>query len=440
VPPQSDRIRRTLLHQVADRLQRNQQSCQLWKSWIISIEESSTTTGTPTATPTINATTKSPVIRTMNFHQPVWHRPALQPKHPDVQPILSIVDHLHTIHDNTHRLCQTVLDMWSQKIDAEDDTVSLSSPMSRDITATFQEIASRHEHTIEHVARLAMAVRLYESTLSTPHLSLLETTLAHFLHVRFSMLLLCDVHARLVKNTALLTATSSTSMPSSSVWVSSSNTTLLASLLHEASLEAALIAEAHGCTAVPVFILLDESASNGVEALLVQSWFMYVLVELIKNALIATWRQQQQHSLEERPMYIVMTRSNLSVYDQGGGLPSLPQQEEDPFVFAQAHRLWDRLDDQQTYAAVRSPMQGLGVGLYLSRLLLRHFGGTVRLESRSRLIVLDTTSCTAPMTGDAWEESSIVLEPGCTAVMEWGSGMDTPEYLPDFPELCEKEQ
>jgi len=43
---------------------------------------------------------------------------------------------------------------------------------------------------------------------------------------------------------------------------------------------------------------------------------------------------------------------------------------------------WDRLNVQQSYAPVRSPLNSLGVGLPVSRMMLRHFGGDVALRAR----------------------------------------------------------
>ena len=52
------------------------------------------------------------------------------------------------------------------------------------------------------------------------------------------------------------------------------------------------------------------------------------------------------------------------------------------FASSSADSRWDRLDEQQSYAMVRSPLQSLGVGLPLSRMLLQHFGGDLLLSNR----------------------------------------------------------
>ena len=71
----------------------------------------------------------------------------------------------------------------------------------------------------------------------------------------------------------------------------------------------------------------------------------------------------------------------ISIHDQGGGLPT-HKNPSNVFEFASSKKLYDRMDDQQTYAMTRSPLRGLGVGLNQSRLMLRHFGGDLKLVER----------------------------------------------------------
>jgi pyruvate dehydrogenase kinase 2/3/4 len=74
----------------------------------------------------------------------------------------------------------------------------------------------------------------------------------------------------------------------------------------------------------------------------------------------------------------------IQILDQGGGL-SRNKSVNGLFEFAQCPKKYDRLDDQQTYAMVRSPMRGLGVGLSMSKLQMTQFGGDIELLDRSRL-------------------------------------------------------
>ena len=47
---------------------------------------------------------------------------------------------------------------------------------------------------------------------------------------------------------------------------------------------------------------------------------------------------------------------------------------------------WDRLHEQQSYATVRQPLSSLGVGLTLSRLMMRAFGGDLYLSNNGGVI------------------------------------------------------
>jgi pyruvate dehydrogenase kinase 2/3/4 len=81
--------------------------------------------------------------------------------------------------------------------------------------------------------------------------------------------------------------------------------------------------------------------------------------------------------------------TSLCVIDWGAGVSDV----EEAFRFASsfAGKRWDRLEEQRSYAMVRSPLQSLGVGLPLSRMLLQHFHGNVPLANISG----DIGGCTA---------------------------------------------
>ncbi len=55
---------------------------------------------------------------------------------------------------------------------------------------------------------------------------------------------------------------------------------------------------------------------------------------------------------------------------------------------------WDRLHEQQSYAAVRQPLGSLGVGLTLSRLMLRVFGGDLDVSNNDGIV---GNGCTATL-------------------------------------------
>ena len=53
------------------------------------------------------------------------------------------------------------------------------------------------------------------------------------------------------------------------------------------------------------------------------------------------------------------------------------------------------MDDQQTYAMTRSPLQGLGVGLSMSRMMMEYFGGSLTLQDRGAIDLLLEDGATA---------------------------------------------
>ena len=84
----------------------------------------------------------------------------------------------------------------------------------------------------------------------------------------------------------------------------------------------------------------------------------------------------------------------IQIKDQGMGLKN----KKGAFGFAQStsQKRWDRLQEQQSYAAVRQPLGSLGVGLPLSRLMLRVFGGDLDLTNHERVGNI-SSGCTATL-------------------------------------------
>ena len=163
---------------------------------------------------------------------------------------------------------------------------------------------------------------------------------------------------------------------------------------------------------------------------LIRPWLHHSLVEMFKNAMVASMearvphQQQGLHSFDDPPPIEVslnvirgdddMTSAttppagqfvSIHIRDFGRGLaPGI-----DPFQFAsspQSETKWDRLQVQQSYATVRSPLSSLGVGVPSSQWLLQHFGGNLELQTNT-----DRGG-------------------GCTATLTLPLDDTVPEYLP----------
>lgn len=190
-----------------------------------------------------------------------------------------------------------------------------------------------------------------------------------------------------------------------------------------------------------------------VSATFVRSWLQYTLIELLKNAMAATVESNPEitkaaldsdsdsdsdndsdsDSEDEVPeglqpqlptLYINIFEDDsgenvvIEIYDQGGGIGERFDLES-LFRFAQRDTVWDRMDEQQTYSQVRSPLKGLGVGLSLSRWHMRHFGGDLTLERRpaGAIRVID----------DSYHSSKWhVLEKGMTVTIKIPKDVDIP--------------
>ena len=51
-------------------------------------------------------------------------------------------------------------------------------------------------------------------------------------------------------------------------------------------------------------------------------------------------------------------------------------------LWSSASRLYDRIEEQQTYQPVGDPLRGLGMGLTMTRLCTQHWGGDTQITSR----------------------------------------------------------
>ena len=275
------------------------------------------------------------------------------------------LNHIRYVNKDTHRLTnhignnQNLFQRWKR---ADQHVVK----------ASFEEVRSRHATCIERWVDVVSEFREEEDFVT-------NDILTRFYGVQ----LLCDHYVQLHKEGTgqLHHATPNTGGGAVSV------DCLVQDCINDAYTEAAAICEAH----LQDFPELDGWEGSNVRATVIQPWLHHTLVELLKNAMRASVEHVQTKSsssppppirvmVEEKPDVVVIT-----VQDRGGGLP-IPKDYTESDIerfFLLGHtseaKRWDRLDEQQSYAAVRSPLSSLGVGLSVSRLMMRHFGGDVTL-------------------------------------------------------------
>jgi pyruvate dehydrogenase kinase 2/3/4 len=181
---------------------------------------------------------------------------------------------------------------------------------------------------------------------------------------------------------------------------------------------------------------------------LIKPWVHHVLVEVLKNAMSSNVERFLENNISPAStattsitnatsvhlppsIYIELKycqdRLKCDIMDQGIGLTSLDQQEDFSsdhdrqknntaeesiekvfqFGFSSAQERWDRIEEQQSYAMVRSPLGSLGVGLTLSRMMMQMFGGSLVLANRSNGFILGIH-----------DKKEISLDSGCTATVE----------------------
>jgi hypothetical protein len=133
-------------------------------------------------------------------------------------------------------------------------------------------------------------------------------------------------------------------------------------------------------------------------ATLVKPWIHCTLVELLKNSMAVAVEQAEvsvnnHWNPATRPLCIALEQTEtflllIHVHDQGGVVCQQRRKQGKSvdvdllFAFALSRRKWDPLQDQQTHAMTRSPLQGLEAGLSLSRIMMRHLGGDLQLMDR----------------------------------------------------------
>jgi hypothetical protein len=314
---------------------------------------------------------------------------------------------LQVLHRDTHQKC---LDMH-QLLVTTTKNKHYSKLSQQQLGKTFAEVYARHALTIETMAELVIGLR---PLVSPPRF---QSTIRAFLKSRGVLQLLCDHIVQL--------ATKGKEHGAISV------ETDVSQLVHEAVTEAKHLCDAHFMTSPPVHIntirlgtndtTVSEAEDPILTATLVRPWLQYTLVELLKNSMAVTVERNRNHCICNDdddavlqddddddgplcPIFIHIQETSrevvVQILDQGGGLllDESNNKNTDLFAFASCVQKWDRLQDQQTYAMVRSPLRGLGVGLSLSQIMMQQFGGQLQLQERDHPPTTTTESLESGMT------------------------------------------
>ena len=264
----------------------------------------------------------------------------------------------------------------------------------------FEQIVDRHGTAVESISDAVIHARNMEYDLPTifrkQFRDILHTNnsvIESFLHSRLLIQLLCD-HYRLMNKGK---QTGAVSLDAD-----------ILDVISDATTEAKHVADANLATVVaPEVHIIEGDQHLCPSPPIIRPWLHHALVELTKNAMTSTVQKHMQQSSmpnESIPpsVYISIGKEmindsqylRINIIDQGLGLKNKKQ----AFGFAQSssQKRWSRLDEQQSYASVRQPLGSLGVGLPLSRLMLRVFGGDVDLSNHSKENNIDS-GCTATL-------------------------------------------
>eukprot|EP00978_Attheya_sp_CCMP212_P022709 scaffold68169_cov58-Attheya_sp.AAC.1 len=320
------------------------------------------------------------------------------------------------------------------------------------IAATFEQLRSRHAATVENLADVVIGLRgakkMVNPTMSDCGIP--KSLIDSFLRARLGVQLLCDHYVSLDKG-----------KPHGGIAMECN----LQEVIEDAITEATHLCDGNMGTCPEAFLssyTLPSSSSSSssssfdtlpppqywdgdrsgeislepsvepVKLTLIRPWMNHVFVELLKNAMESSVKQSlklnKDGSIPPAPIYIhILDQGDdhvfICIVDQGMGLSK--EAAKFAFRFAESTSLkrWDRIEEQQSYAMVRSPLASLGVGLPLSRMMVQMFGGD--------LLLMNRTSSSSSSSSSPTNTNQQGWDSGCTAVVKMIKN-DT------FPELREK--
>jgi pyruvate dehydrogenase kinase 2/3/4 len=259
---------------------------------------------------------------------------------------LKAIHNLQVLHSDTFRLSSDLLDQHHV-------FSNFTTAHQHLVRATMEQIRSRHASAVEVLADLTISARPYHA-IPTPWMDA-------FLSSRLGIQLLCDHAVQLPKK------------PTGGVSVDCP----LGGVVTDAVTEAKHVVDAH-LPVVPDITLPDSYPS----LTLIRPWVHHALVELLKNSMAACVKRAR--TTEKQRIVIDIDESDaaiaIHIHDQGPGVSNIARALS--FAMSGDSKRWDRLEEQQSYAMVRSPLSSLGVGLPLARGMMRHFGGDLTLINR----------------------------------------------------------
>jgi len=388
----------------------------------------------------------------------------------ETQKVIRGLNNLKILHADTFQLTQQLL---------EDDNPVLRrfSPADQNVLkATFEQIRSRHASTVENFADIITGLKtirdihdndagdrssrsIKEGIVSDIDPKLVDS----FLKERLGIQLLCDHYVALSKHSNAL---SSRGKRGGGISIDCN----FIDVLNDAILEAKHLCDANLGTFSEVYVVYHEGDKNNnisirsgiiddmnIPCTIIRPWVHHSLVEVLKNAMASSVEKFLQvtdsdindhhdvHSNSDitnlpQDIYIRISENEnqfitCEIMDQGIGLNSNNGESfHDNHAFGEHEQLfefgyssssnrWDRLDEQQSYAMVRSPLGSLGVGLTLSRMMMQMFGGDLLLSPRPIGYSIGSNS--------KHDHKRIVLQSGCTAtvllsndptILEWNGG------------------
>jgi len=205
-----------------------------------------------------------------------------------------------------------------------------------------------------------------------------------FLHSRLLIQLICEHYVSLNKG-----------KPTGAVSIDAD----ILDIVDDATTEAKHVADAN--LGIAPEVQIRSADGPFVPPPIIRSWLHHAIVEVTKNAMMSTvekWDEQPLHQKQSLPSNILIDVSrdtdfmSIRVVDNGIGLNADRSDKAFQFAASSTQKRWDRIDEQQSYAAVRQPLGSLGVGLSLSNLMMKCFGGSVSLHNNQ-----SETGCTATL-------------------------------------------